>query len=207
MKTAIRFIFLLGLVFLINGCATTGGDSLGSKKKRSFAQKYVAMEEFLKKKFADEKLWVIDWKDRELLDFAQRVKLVRAKAKELLPYLHTARVMRAKSLAAVLVGHISHNPFPYREDSRIRTTEMVYPVYAVLKSIGFPAVPYLLAELKRTDPKDQALLVYCLEAIYNQAGHGTELTEQRLRLELAKSEGEAKTRLKAALKLLRRWKE
>ena len=115
-----------------------------------------------------------------------------------------------KSAVSLLVNHIAYRPFIGKWPTRFRLLSKEWPVYGALVEIGLPAVPFLLAEMKKTlrptSPEESGsvilearkkagefediirkpfVLALCLEKIYGQAGHGKLLARKRLELEIA----------------------
>jgi hypothetical protein len=123
-----------------------------------------------------------------------------------LKYLQAARVLRPRSLAPVLARHIAYNPREAPTEKIRLPVDQRFPVYGVLRSIGVPAVPALLNQLKESDPEDRRsgqrthnLLIYCLADLYDQGGSGAALARQRIGLEAEKANGQAKKWLLRAL--------
>jgi len=172
--------------------AVSAEEAQKGKEQMVTAEGFVEQGELLTKKLAEKALWV-NPKNKD----------------KLLGYLKVASILRAKSLSPQLVSRIAYNPYPNREDKRKRALGEIYPVYGVLINIGAFAVPDLLAELRKTNPKNtgaedrylkHVLLIFCIRDIYDQGGHGTALAKKRLELELAATKDKkAKANLQATL--------
>ena len=186
---------LFAIVLIAASCCYTlmslAAEAQKSEEEQPIAEKYIKQENFLKKRMEDKTLWN---------DSKRKKELVRC--------LRTIATLRMKSVAPVIVSRITYNPDPLALDRTVRTLEVKYPVYGALKGIGIPSVPYLVSELKKTNPKDgteesylkQLLLIYCIDEIYDQGKHGTLLTKKRLQIELGTAKDrKAKANLKAAL--------
>lgn len=79
----------------------------------------------------------------------------RAREAELLSYLHAVQVTRTKAVISILIDRISFNLYEGIATKRFIPTDMKYPAYATLKSVGLPAIPALIGHLKLHDPLDE----------------------------------------------------
>ncbi len=189
-RSAVALAVLAGMMCCWRVARAAAAD--GPKDKMILSDQYAEQEKLLKQKLDDAELW----KDAKRKD-------------ELLRCLKIAGALRAKSITPIIVARISYNPNTRRKEEKKRPLSLKHPVYGVLKCIGMPAVPHLLAELKATDPKKAGvedsylkhmLLTLCIQDIYEQGGHGRALAKKRLELELAKTKDKkAKANLQAAL--------
>lgn len=140
-------------------------------------EKFCAEQESLiKEKISDDTYWKDDARKNELLICLEKVT-----------------VLRLSSVAIILTPHIAYNPNPQRNNrTRLLPFEIMYPVYKALSSIGIPAVPSLIEEIKKNNQKNgteesrqkHVLLVSCIRNIYKQGGFGVVLAQKRLQFEL-----------------------
>jgi hypothetical protein len=117
------------------------------------------------------------------------------------PCLSVIKRYRLKGVIAVLVEHTDFSPRgDMLEKSRV-PIEVEFPVVEALVVIGLPAVPELLDLLSEVDVQSanggrkQALALYCMLKIYEQAGYGAELRKRTIELRIAEASGEKKERL------------
>jgi len=139
--------------------------------------------------------------ERKLLEILhdERNWVDPSKEKGLLLVLEGAKLLRAKSCISVLLKHLTYSPPSLAGSISLVPVNMWYPVYDTLPAIGLPAVQPLLDELRITDPvvrfgdknlgeneRKHTLIISCLIKIYDQGGHGRELTRARIELEIKK---------------------
>jgi len=91
-----------------------------------------ARENYLKKILSRDGIW----KDRDRKD-------------KLNSYLIEIEKMRLVSLIPVIVKRINYYFYESHNENGMITLEDAYPVYRTLRGIGIPAVPFMMAELKK----------------------------------------------------------
>ncbi len=193
----------LGLVFALVSSAYSAllAGEPPKDMGRSFASQCAEQGKLLADKLAEDALW----KDPE-------------RALELVGYLNMVGALRATAVAPVLVGRVLCEPFP-RPISQV-PYHMQHPACGALVKIGLPSVRYILAEMKKTNPRDGSgesrrkhyLLAWCIsdiyeqgrpEPVFQQGDHGSIMGRKRIEIEIqeTKLEGE-KANLRAALETL-----
>ena len=195
---------ILTLSLIAISCLAILQLSADGKKKKAIAFKEILIFKNIKTKNDLARSAIILFDKKHKQSIKELIAVLEDKNQEngrKLMAAETLGIMRAREAIKVLIKNIDLTP----AIAISLVAEGNFPAIYALSQIGLPAVPALLKEFKKYNPKDKFLIRFylfnALDIIYDHGGGGMPMLIARIKLEIIKTKNKTeKANLKASLK-------